>query len=216
MSTTTRHLINRQRRLAAAAALAAAPVAASAPSAVPAVPGKAGARSRRRLPAALLVLALLLAAFAAYSSYAAAGLRADSGRHNTALTDPARTSEAKGQLTEAVNALFSYDHADPARTDRAAARYLTGGAVERHRALLAEVRAQAGAKKLVLTTTVTDAAVSALDGDRARLLVFADQRNTSTAADAKGGPDFSAAMFALDAVRTGGSWRIEAIDTFGR
>ncbi|MFI5533807.1 hypothetical protein ACIA8O_35260 [Kitasatospora sp. NPDC051853] len=207
---TTRHLINRQRRLAAARPPAPVPAPARPPARTPARTG------RRRLPAALLVLALLLAAFAAYSSFTAAGLRADSGRHNTALTDPARTSEAKGQLTEAVNALFSYDHADPARTDRAAARYLTGGAVERHRALLAEVRAQAGAKKLVLTTTVTDAAVSALDGDRARLLVFADQRNTSTAADAKGGPDFSAAMFALDAVRAGGSWRIEAIDTFGR
>ncbi|MGW4651625.1 hypothetical protein [Kitasatospora sp. NPDC004289] len=212
MSTTTRHLINRQRRLAAAAR----PPATAVPSAAPAPVPAPAHRRRRRLPAVLLALALLLAAFAAYASYAAAGLRADSGRHNTALTDPARTSEAKGQLSEAVNALFSYDHADPARTDRAAARYLTGGAVERHKALLAEVRTQAEAKKLVLTTTVTDAAVSALDGDRARLLVFADQRNTSTAADAKGGPTYSAAMFALDAVRSGGGWRIEAIDTFGR
>ncbi|MER5862801.1 hypothetical protein [Kitasatospora sp. NPDC002040] len=208
MSTTTRHLINRQRRLAAAR-----PVAAPAPVARTPRPSRP---RRRRWPAALLVLAVLLGAFATWSAVAAADLRADAGQHNTALSDPAATSEVKGRITEAVNALFSFTHADPGRTDQAAQRLLTGRAVEQHRTLLAQVRAQAAAKKLVLTTIVTDAAVSALDGDRARLLIFADQRNTSTADGAKEAPSYSAAMFAVDAVRTGGTWRIENIDTYGR
>ncbi|GAA1197759.1 hypothetical protein F4556_006180 [Kitasatospora gansuensis] len=202
-STTTRHLINRQRRLAAAR-----PPAAPLPVVRP--------PRRRRLPAVLLALTVLLGGFATWSALAAADLRADAGQHNTALTDPAATSEVKGRITEAVNALFSFTHADPARTDQAAQRLLTGRAVEQHATLLAQVRAQAAAKKLLLTTTVTDAAVAALDGDRARLLIFADQRNTSTADGAKDAASYSAAMFAVDAVRTDGSWRIENIDTYGR
>ncbi|BFV60342.1 hypothetical protein KCMC57_up54460 [Kitasatospora sp. CMC57] len=203
MSTTTRHLINRQRRLAATR-----PPVAPAPAVRP--------PRRRRLPAVLLALAVLSGGFGAWSAVAAADLRADAGLHNTALSDPAATSEVKGRITEAVNALFSFTHADPARTDQAAHRLLTGRAVEQHATLLAQVRAQAAAKKLVLTTTVTDAAVTALDGDRARVLVFADQRNTSTADGATDAAGYSAAMFAVDAVRTDGSWRIENIDTYGR
>ncbi|MFJ9522828.1 hypothetical protein ACIRPK_31845 [Kitasatospora sp. NPDC101801] len=206
-TTTTRHLINRQRRLAAGR-----PPVAPAPDPAPA---KRSPR-RRPLPAVLLALAVLLGGFGIWSTVAAAGLRADAGQHNTALTDPAGTSEVKGKITEAVNELFSFTHADPARTDQAARRLLTGRAVEQHATLLAQVRAQAAAKKLVLTTTVTDAAVAALDGDRARLVIFADQRNTSTADGAKDAAGYSAAMFAVDAVRTDGSWRIENIDTYGR
>ncbi|WP_405016509.1 hypothetical protein OHV05_04855 [Kitasatospora sp. NBC_00070] len=206
-TTTTRHLINRQRRLAAGR-----PPVAPAPDPAPA---KRSPR-RRPLPAVLLALAVLLGGFGIWSAMAAADLRADAGQHNTALTDPAGTSEVKGKITEAVNALFSFTHADPARTDQAAQRLLTGRAVEQHATLLAQVRAQAAAKKLVLTTTVTDAAVAALDGDRARLVIFADQRNTSTADGAKDAASYSAAMFAVDAVRTDGTWRIENIDTYGR
>jgi Mce-associated membrane protein len=66
----------------------------------------------------------------------------------------------------------------------------------------------------VLTTTVTHSAVELIEGDRARVLVFADQSNVSTA---KGGPKASApAMFAVDVRQKGGTWRITNIDTFRR
>ncbi|TXS43514.1 hypothetical protein EAO72_10135 [Streptomyces sp. or43] len=44
----------------------------------------------------------------------------------------------------------------------------------------AEANAQAAKQKLVLTTTVTESGVELLDGDRARLIIFADQSNTRT------------------------------------
>ncbi|MFF3171696.1 hypothetical protein ACFVQ0_03690 [Streptomyces sp. NPDC057900] len=247
---TTRHLVNRQRRLAtvAAAERTAAPAAATTTAPEPAAPdtesedqpealseGEPGeeneekekdeegekaprsvrpVRLRVSLPAVLCVLTVLLGSFAAWSFTSAGSLRDEPGRQNTALTDISRTSEVKGQIAEAVGAVFSYNYASPAKADTAVKSYLVGKAVQQHKDMLAEVRAQAPKQKLVLTTTVTESGVELLDGDRARLLVFADQSNTRTGKSEE--TTYAAAMFAVDAVRRGGSWRISAIDTFSR
>ncbi|WP_411080360.1 hypothetical protein [Streptomyces sp. cmx-18-6] len=171
-------------------------------------------RLRVGLPAVLCALTVLLGAFAAWAFASAASLRGEPARQNTALTDIARTSEVKGRISEAVGAVFSYDYASPARSDRAASTHLTGRAVRQHQDMLAEVREQGPKQKLVLTTTVTGSGVEYLDGDRARLLIFADQSNTRTGKDEE--TTHAAAMFAVDAVRRGDTWRIAAIDTFTR
>jgi Mce-associated membrane protein len=249
---TTRHLINRQRRLAAVSATAQPPrtvrpaarppiasaastsaavgsLTADPPAASDPVPDAASdavaepvavRRRPRRLSgtvlaaAALALLTVLLGGFAAWAASRASGLHDSAATGNTALTDTARTAEVKGAIAQDVNAVFSYDYADTARTDDAAKKMLTGKAVQQYAAMLAQVRAQAPAQKLVLTTTVTDTGVETIDGDRARVLVFADQRNTSTAAGG-GGSTYAAAMFAVDAVRQDGTWKIASLDTFG-
>ncbi|MDF6017577.1 hypothetical protein [Streptomyces sp. JH34] len=171
-------------------------------------------RLRIPLPAVLCAATVLLGALAAWAFTSAATLREDPTRQNTALTDISRTSEVKGQISEAVGAVFSYTYASPGKSDLAAQKYLTGKAVQQHKDMLAEVRAQAPKQKLVLTTTVTESGVELLDGDRARLLVFADQSNTRTGKQEE--TTYAAAMFAVDAVRRGDTWRIAAIDTFAR
>ncbi|MFJ3435250.1 hypothetical protein ACIPMU_17015 [Streptomyces cyaneofuscatus] len=242
---TTRHLVNRRRRLATSPSRPSpsteplsqpvtdeeAEAATEAEREPTAVTGSASdsepepdaaatsrrrlrSRLRPRLPALLCVLTVLLGAFAAWAFTSAASLRDEPARQNTALTDIARTSEVKGRIGEAVGAVFSYDYASPARSDRAAKTHLTGRAVQQHQDMLAEVRAQAPQQKLVLTTTVTASGVEYLDGDRARLLIFADQSNTRTGKDEE--TTYAAAMFAVDAVRRGDTWRIAAIDTFTR
>ncbi|MFJ1676953.1 hypothetical protein ACIODT_18465 [Streptomyces sp. NPDC088251] len=249
---TTRHLVNRQRRLATAAAERATTTA---PPRKPEPPGPSHdgpggtaaardttadavtddtgpgedregeqeeAEGRRepwrrlgvRLPAVLCALTVLLGAFAAWAFGSAASLRDDPARQNTALTDISRTSEVKGQISEAVGAVFSYTYASPAKSERAAKSYLVGKAVQQHEDMLAQVRAQGQKQKLVLTTTVTDSGVELLDGDRARLLIFADQSNTRTGTSDE--TTYAAAMFAVDAVRRGDTWRISGIDTFAR
>ncbi|MFJ9036064.1 hypothetical protein ACIRF8_05695 [Streptomyces sp. NPDC102406] len=225
MSTTTRHHLNRQRRLAQAQRPAPAPAPVSTPAAAsrpapaparvtePAVPRPR--REGRALLAVLCLLTLLLGAFAGWAYAETRGLKDDAATSNTALTDAARTSEVKGQAGRAVNALFSYDHADPGAARKAAATYLTGKAVAQHRTLLAPVLAQAEKEKTVVTTTVTDSAVERIDGDRARVLVFADQSSTSTAAKAKDAANYAGAMLAVDLVHRDGRWLISAIDTFG-
>ncbi|MFK0100112.1 hypothetical protein [Streptomyces sp. NPDC091040] len=241
---TTRHLVNRQRRLATVAAAERAattapprpgsgrgpdlkkPDAAKGtaedsgdPEEVPEAdeenaPETKKRRPRLSLPAVLCVLTLVLGGVAAWAFTSAASLRDDPSRQNTALTDISRTSEVKGQITEAVGAVFSYDYASPTKAEAAVTKYLTGKAVQQHADMLAEVREQAPKQKLVLTTTVTDSGVEMLDGDRARLLIYADQRNTRTGKSEE--TTYAAAMFSVDAVRKGGSWRISAIDTFTR
>ncbi|MET9657289.1 hypothetical protein [Streptomyces sp. NPDC006510] len=250
---TTRHLVNRQRRLATVAAeRAAAPARPANPDTshdepVPhpsakdtttddgvtddevthdADPAAAGAREktepggerrtrlRVRLPAVLCALTVLLGAFAAWAFTSAGSLRDDPSRQNTALTDISRTSEVKGRIADAVGAVFSYNYASPDTSEQAAATHLVGKAVQQHKDMLAQVRAQGQKQKLVLTTTVTDSGVELLDGDRARLLIFADQSNTRTGKSDE--TTYAAAMFAVDAVRRGNTWRISAIDTFTR
>ncbi|MCQ6551611.1 hypothetical protein NPS70_00110 [Streptomyces sp. C10-9-1] len=257
---TTRHLINRQRRLASASRGAAPGTAPPAPGAAEAPPsgrrgrrsgpdargsgtppakppgragrGPAALRGGRRLPVLLCLLSAVLGAFAAYGAERAHDLRDRPAVRNTALTDTARTSEAGGAATRAVEAVFSYDFADPEALDRAVAAHLTGAAVEQHAELLAAVREQGPRQRLVLTTTVTDSAVERVEGDRARVLVYADQSSTRTAAEGAAGDTgkagagtggaaprdattYAAAMLAADLVRKGGSWRIAALDTLG-
>ncbi|MET9800508.1 hypothetical protein [Streptomyces sp. NPDC006368] len=226
---TTRHLVNRRRRLASAdTARRTAPAPEQSPPhgrrpvrhrpAPPPQPSPPSRRSPHRdglsLPAVLGVLTVLLGGFAAWAVGEAAALRDDPAVRNTALTEVARTSEVKGRVTKAVGELFSYDYASPGAADKAAKRHLTGKAVEQHRRMLAPVRDQGARQKLVLTTTVTESGVERLHGDRARVLVYADQSNTRTAAK-KAGTTYGAAMFAVEAVRVDGSWRIAAIDTLG-
>ncbi|WP_426499945.1 hypothetical protein [Streptomyces sp. D54] len=186
----------------------------TAPDAPGDTPRDKASRLRVGLPAVLCALTVLLGAFAVWAFASVGELRDEPARQNTALTDIGRTSEVKGRISEAVGAVFSYDYASPARSDRAASTYLTGRAVRQHKDMLADVREQAPKQKLVLTTTVTESGVEFLDGDRARLLIFADQSNTRTGKDEE--TTYAAAMFAVDAVRRGDTWLIAAIDTFTR
>lgn len=246
---TTRHLVNRRRRLATAPsravgadtepaygqpeadrepeATATAPEpepdtaddtapddADDGPEADAPRPRPRASRLRITLPAVLCALTVLLGAVAVWAFASAGSLRDEPARQNAALTDIGRTSEVKGRISEAVGAVFSYDYASPARSDRAASTYLTGRAVQQHKDMLADVREQAPEQKLVLTTTVTESGVEFLDGDRARLLIFADQSNTRTGKDEE--TTYAAAMFAVDAVRREDTWLIAAIDTFTR
>ncbi len=181
------------------------------------------ARPRARRPwglVALCGLTVLLGAFAGWAHAEAESLRAEPARSNTALTDVARTSEVKGQVAEAVDRLFSYDHADPAAFDRAAKDLLTGKAVAQHRDLFADVRERADARKAVITTAVTETAVERIDGDRARVLVYADQSSVATAGGkAEAEQDdgvYAAAMLSVAAVYRDGRWLVTALDTFGR
>ncbi|MDT3400735.1 nuclear transport factor 2 family protein, partial [Streptomyces sp. B1866] len=167
-----------------------------------------------RLPAALGVATVVLGGFAVYAGTHAADLRDRPAARNSALSDGPATSQVQGAVAKGVGQVFSYNYADPKENERAVKDLLTGKAVKQQRDMFAQVRAQGEKKKIVLTTTVTNSGVEMLDGDRARLLVYADQRNTQ--AVGKGQTTYAAALFAVDAVRDDGTWKISNIDTFNR
>jgi len=58
---------------------------------------------------------------------------------------------------------------------------------------------------------VTNSGVEMLNGDTARLLIFANQKDTGAA---KGSTTEAGAMFAVTAVKQDGRWKIENINTF--
>ena len=178
----------------------------------PAEEAQSGRRSWR-IPAALGAVTVVLAGFGVWATLHASSLRSDAAAQaNTALTDRAATATVRREISAAVNTIFSYNYADTAATRRAAQRVLTGPAVRQYNTLFALVTKNAPTQKLVVTTKVTNTGVELLNGNRARLLVFANQQDTRAGT---GQTSYAGAMFAVTALRQGGRWKIENIDTFG-
>ena len=159
----------------------------------------------RRLTVLLGVVALLLVAAGTWALVAAGNLRGSDAARNSALVDTGRTAEVSAAVSSALNQIFSYSYDKTDVTEKAAKAVLRGDALTTYDKLFAEVRAQAPAQKLVLTTRVVYSAVQSLDGDRAQLFVFLDQSatridtNTTSAA---------AAQLSITAKREGARWVI--------
>jgi Mce-associated membrane protein len=179
-------------------------------------PAAAGAQTAARhplvLPGCLGALAVILGGLAVWFGLEASSATSGVNTANTALTDPAATRQVTQQVTSAVNQIFSYNYADTAKTSQAAAAVLTGQARSQYNTLFKLVRLDAPKEKLVVTTSVTNSGVEFLDGSRARLLIFTDQRDTSGTTHST---TDAGAMFAVNAVNQGGRWKISSIDTFG-
>jgi Mce-associated membrane protein len=179
----------------------------------------AGAPARRRrlhpltLPVALAVVTVVLGGLAAWFAASAHKLTSVAPAQNGALTDSAATSQVSGQITSAVDALFSYDYANPGPTRAAAHRLLTGPAVGQYASLFGQVQREAPGKKLIVTTAVTNVGVEMLVAGTARVLVFAVETDRSASG---GQPATAGAMLAVNAVLQGSTWKIEGIDTFSR
>ncbi|GEM_PF-4683599 len=166
---------------------------------------------RRRLLTAFLAAAVVILGSFGIWARAQASNAGAAAAANTALTDRAMTSQVRSQVTAAVNTIFSYSYADTGATSKAAQHLLTGPAIRQYNQLFALVRKEAPASRLILTTRVTNAGVEVLSGDRARVLIFANQQDTVAGTDRT---SYAGAMFAVTAIRSGGRWKIEGIDTF--
>jgi Mce-associated membrane protein len=171
-----------------------------------------GGRGTQRAVAILGAVTVVLGAFGVWATVAAHSAGATASGQNLALTDGPATKAVDRQIANAVNTVFSYNYADTAATRRAAQRLLTGPAVRQYDTMFALVERNAPAQKLIVTTRVTNSGVEVLNGSRARVLVFANQQDTRAGT---GQTSYAGALFAVTAVRQGGRWKIENIDTFG-
>ncbi|WP_370972754.1 hypothetical protein [Amycolatopsis sp. cg9] len=126
---------------------------------------------------------------------------------NQALVDSAATASVSAEVSDAVKAVFSYDYANLARTERAASQVLTGDAVGQYQSQFASARTRAAAEKLVRTTTVRAAGVRSLVGDDASLLLFLDQQTVGPG----GALSSSVAQLAVTARRVDGQWKISSL-----
>lgn len=182
------------------------------PDAAPeeAVAGRGG-RPRAVVVAALGVATIVVGSLGIWAAVAAHDLRASTSSANAAVVDRTATQSVERAVTSAVNTIFSYTYADTARTKTAAQQLLTGPAIRQYNQLFALVQQQAPKEKLVVTTRVTNIGVELLTGGQARLLVFANQQDSSAGTSKA---TYGGAMFAVTAVNQHGRWQIESIDTF--
>lgn len=160
------------------------------------------------LIASLLVAALICAVLAVWFRYEERQLTADGPAANKALVDAAATSQINGQVTDAVEKLFSYNFADTGKTERAAKDLLTGPAVAQYEQLFTTVKQQAPVQKLVLTTTVKASGVTRLEDDRAQVLLFVDQNAVRTDS---GQNNIGPAQVSVNVEKSGDQWKISSI-----
>ncbi|MFC4853826.1 hypothetical protein [Actinophytocola glycyrrhizae] len=175
--------------------------------------GATRTRGQRHSAAAmvLVVVAVVFVALAVFFRGQADDLT--SGDTNTALTDPAATSQIKGQLTNAIKQTFSYNYTDLDSTEKAVKENLVGKALCEYNLLFGEVKEYAPEQKIVLDTTVRELALVRVDGDRAEALVYIDQLSTRVDVNktvAVGG------QFAVQAAKDGDHWKITEFDMFGQ
>lgn len=170
-------------------------------------------RASRHLSAAIVigVVAVVLAGLAVWFRGEADNLT--SGDSNRALTDPGQTSQAVGQIKDAIETTFSYNYTDLESTQRAVETQLTGKARCEYDLLFKALKEQAPAQQSVLATTVRDIALVRLEGDRAEALVFIDQ--SSTRADVNNSASV-AAQFGVHAQKQGDQWKITQFNMFGQ
>jgi Mce-associated membrane protein len=163
----------------------------------------------RRLVVVVLI-AVGLAGLGTWFMIESKQTRSAAGGGNAALVDTGATTEVSGQVTEALERIFSYSYDNVAATEQAAREVLAGAAVDDYNRLIGQVRARAPEQKLVLSTTVSVTGVRALDRNSARLLVFLDQAATRVDTAKSSG---SAAVLSVSAERVGGTWKITKLTT---
>ncbi|MGW1679134.1 hypothetical protein [Saccharopolyspora sp. NPDC002376] len=163
----------------------------------------------KRKPAwGLWVATVVLAALAVWFGFEAYSARYTGAAANEALVSAGETSEVTGQVSDAVEKLFSYDFNDTAKTEAAARDLLTGPAVQRYQELFSVVKDQAPQQQLIVTTTVKERSVTRLQDDRAELLLFVDQyARRANAPGENAGP----AQISVSAEKQGDTWKISQI-----
>jgi Mce-associated membrane protein len=182
----------------------------------PAAPTEEVAQPLRRLTGVATLVALVAAVvivllLAAWFRGEANQLVGSAAASNEALVDVGATAKVSGQVREAVQRVFSYDFARLDDNERAAAEVITGPFVDSFHQQFARVRELAPPQHAVVVATVPALAVKVLDGDRAIVVVFLDQR-ADRSGQAK--PLMAAGRLTVTAQRINGSWKIADVEPF--
>lgn len=181
-----------------------APAAEEEPAAAP----TAAEPQRVRLLIGLAVAAVLLIAASTVLAVGAFTARSSGPQANQAFVDNAATAEVVGQVTNAMITVYSYDYTNLPANEAAAKQVITGRFAGEFERVFGPVKQLAPQEQAVLKSVVPAAAVSLLQGDRARLLMMVDQSGTR-------GPDKqptgATARLVVDAVNVGGRWKISEV-----
>lgn len=180
------------------------------------VSGKSGER-QRTLTGVLLAVGVVLTAVAVF--FGIQYFAIDTG--NTAYSDAATTRQVSTQVSTSLNTLLAFDYRQPDKNAQAARNLIAGKLADcdnsdkvGYEKLMDVLRQQGPAQKLVVTSAVQRIGVRMLQGDgngaRAQLLVLLVQSYTK-GDGAKAQNSAALAAATVDAVRQGGSWKLQAL-----
>jgi Mce-associated membrane protein len=172
--------------------------------------GFAAALRGRAVPLLLAALVLLTAAAVVFGVQDAR-LRSTPAATNIALVDVGATAEAAGQLSDAVETVYSFDFARLDENENAAREVITPAFAAEFERLFAEVRARAPEQQAVVSATVTMSAVKELSADRAVLVAFVDQQATRAAPDAQSQQLAAAGRLTVTGEKVDGRWKIATV-----
>ncbi|MFD1049767.1 hypothetical protein ACFQ1S_31670, partial [Kibdelosporangium lantanae] len=162
------------------------------------------------LPMIFVVVALLLGGLAWFFSLKATDAQVGSG--NAALVDVNGTKDVVGAAQQAVTSVLSYKFDDMAKARERAQLYLSGEAVDQYAKSMDALAGQIQQQKLQVTVNPVSVGVVRLQGDDARVLVFADQ--IGVRGDQQNQPSGGPTQFAMDMHRADGKWKIVKLDFF--
>jgi Mce-associated membrane protein len=173
--------------------------------------GRLPAVVRRRAVPLLAAALVVLAAVAVVAGIQDARLRGTPAAANTALVDVGTTAEVAGQLSDAIETVYSFDFARLDENENAAREVITPAFAAEFDRLFAEVRARAPEQQAVVSATVTLSAVKEITGDRAVLVAFVDQQATRAAPEAEQQQLAAAGRLTVTGERVDGRWKIAAV-----
>jgi len=136
---------------------------------------------------------------------------AQEGPANRALLDVAGTGEMLDHAKDVSEQLFTYSYTDLKGHEAKFKDLTTGEFSHKYGELFASITAQASGMRLMIKSTVKDAAVRVLTADHAEVLVFIDQ--SSTRGDT-GATSTAGSMFLATFTKVGGTWKVSDIDLF--
>ncbi|GAA1286906.1 hypothetical protein GCM10009609_61200 [Pseudonocardia aurantiaca] len=177
-------------------------------------PAKTRRASRTGLPKPVPYLAaafVLFIAAAVTFGVLDARLHSTPTATNTALVDVAGTAEAAGQLSDAIETVYSFDYTRLDENERAARDVITPEFAAEFDRLFADVRQRAPGQQAVVSATVTLSAVKELTGDHAVLVAFVDQQATRAAPDAQSRQLAAAGRLTVTGERVDGHWKIASV-----
>lgn len=187
----------------------------------PAAPEQAGAGTLAdrlglldRTTAMLAGALVLLLGLAVFFGVADSRLRNSPSAENTALVDVGATSEAAGQLSDALETVYSYDHTRLDENERTAREVITPEFGAQFDQLFAQVRELAPQRQAVVTATVTVSAIQSITDDRAVLVAFMDQQALTGGAPGAAPQQLAAAgRLTVTGERVDGKWKIAAVES---
>jgi len=150
-----------------------------------------------------LVVVLVLALLAAATTTAVLGWQV-----MAAHREDAARAQALPAARSAVQKVFSYDHAHLHKDFVAASKTLTPSFAKKYHASTKDIAPKARQIEAVVSSHVVQAGVVDADADKAVLVMFLNQKTTSTKLD---GPRMSLVRVRVTMVSQDGSWLIDKV-----